>query len=374
MRSVSILITVALASVLAAPARAQPVQTEWHFNGDFREILGPSRLRFLDDPAFGPPPSGQPPGQTEALGGFGTTDSFDIPGIQQQNATVVKIPPPLGVNGAPNNAIGLALWVSNLPNHPDGLVDQFTIIMDILIPARSFTPGVIVPLINFDDNNGNDADLFIAAVVQDGVLVGAIGPRNQLVPTTLIRPDTWLRVSLIVDNLQPPLGGFETRMFVNGRFIGSASFAGFLFNMTDPDDPRFSDGRRVSPDLWDGWGRFPSPWALSTADAPMLSTCTLFADDNGEGRLFYMANLFITDFKVEDTFPTSLDDPDPCRIVLCDVPCAADFNNDCTGDVFDLLDFLDLWFMLDPTVDLNFDLSVDVFDLLLFLQDWFAGC
>lgn len=51
--------------------------------------------------------------------------------------------------------------------------------------------------------------------------------------------------------------------------------------------------------------------------------------------------------------------------------CPCDFNQDNGYDVFDLLSFLNQWFLLDDASDFNGDGEFDVFDLLDFLDCWF---
>lgn len=70
------------------PSRRQ--QTEWHFDADFDSAPGSdfSKLRYLDDPAFGPiqhddpnnPDDDVPLGVTEAQSSFMTTTALGIPG------------------------------------------------------------------------------------------------------------------------------------------------------------------------------------------------------------------------------------------------------------------------------------------------------
>lgn len=353
-----------------AGASAQVAETEWHFDGDLFEVAGPSRLRFLDDSAFGNLPNDQPSGQTAQFGQFGTTAGMHLPPIGGESVPVFRMPPPrIPVTGQPSTSMGLVLWPSNGDNHTDGLVDQWTIVMDLLIPTASFSPGIIVPLINFDDNNGDDADLFIAGPVIGGPPHGRVGPRGLLLPAVQIQANRWFRLVLVIDNIPGTGGGFTTRIFVNGDFIGEADFAGSLFNMVDPDAPTFADGTPVPSALWARWGQFPSPWATGPGGG-LFSTATLFSDNDGEGRPFFIAKAYMTDTDIDDTQASGLDEPGPDRIILCD----ADLNGDHAVDVFDLLIFLDEWFAQDPYADLNNDNTVDVFDLLLFLDEWFAPC
>lgn len=354
----------------AAGALAQVAETEWHFSGDLFEVGGPSRLRFLDDPTFGNPPDGGPTGQTALLGQFGTTDGFEIPPIGREAVPVFRMPPPRDpTTGEANRGIGLVLWPSNRANHPDGLVDEWTIVMDLLIPTSSYSPGIIVPLINFDDNNGDDADLFITGPSPTGPPVCYVGPKGQLLPAVQIQADTWFRLVLVVDNVPGPASGFTTRIFINGNFIGQADFSGALFNMVDPEAPAYADGTPVPPLLWTRWGKFPSPWADGSSGG-LFSTATLFSDDDGEGRPFFIAKAYITDIDIDDSQASGLDEPGPDRIILCD----ADLNADHVVDVFDLLIYLDEWFGEEPYADINNDNSIDVFDLLLFLDQWFSPC
>src|SRR5690606_13754835 len=98
------------------------------------------------------------------------------------------------------------------------------------------------------------------------------GPKNQLLPAPAIRPNEWFRLILVVDNLPGPIEGVVTRIYVNGEFIGEAEFAGSLFNMVNPEQPTFNTGEPVPQQLWNRWGQFPSPWAMSPNEGSLLST------------------------------------------------------------------------------------------------------
>jgi hypothetical protein len=56
--------------------------------------------------------------------------------------------------------------------------------------------------------------------------------------------------------------------------------------------------------------------------------------------------------------------------------CPADLDGSGAVDVFDLLNYLDLWFTADPGAERTGDepAAIDVFDLLAYLDGWFAGC
>lgn len=74
--------------------------------------------------------------------------------------------------------------------------------------------------------------------------------------------------------------------------------------------------------------------------------------------------------------PLSLVDPVP-NPALCECPCEVDGAPGI--DVFDLLGYLDLWFVADAAAERTGDApaNIDVFDLLMYLDCWFApaaGC
>ncbi len=54
--------------------------------------------------------------------------------------------------------------------------------------------------------------------------------------------------------------------------------------------------------------------------------------------------------------------------------CPSDVNDDGVSDVYDIIEFIDLWFSADDLAEFTGDDAVDVFDLLAFLDSWFTGC
>jgi hypothetical protein len=59
---------------------------------------------------------------------------------------------------------------------------------------------------------------------------------------------------------------------------------------------------------------------------------------------------------------------------LTEAPCHADFNDDCSVDFFDYLDFVAALDAEDPAADYNGDNSIDFFDYLDFAAAFDAGC
>ncbi|MDX2148770.1 MAG: hypothetical protein SFZ23_14750 [Planctomycetota bacterium] len=62
------------------------------------------------------------------------------------------------------------------------------------------------------------------------------------------------------------------------------------------------------------------------------------------------------------------------QMTVSAVPCAADFNGDCTVDFFDYLDFAQAYAVEDPAADFNSDGQVDFFDYLDFAAAFDSGC
>ncbi len=136
-------------------------KTEFHFDGDLQSVKesglasgsGPGKIRYLDDPAFGPilggpgaettypnPPT--PQDITRQQSGFGTTASFGIPSIAGEEDTVYKTSPPRNLNDpatvAKNRGIGLAFWPNTRDYWPEDRNGQWTMVWDLLIPTTAW--------------------------------------------------------------------------------------------------------------------------------------------------------------------------------------------------------------------------------------------
>jgi len=92
------------------------------------------------------------------------------------------------------------------PNGGGSYINQYTFILDVLIPG----PLDWTPFFNTDPGNGsgNDADWYLAS---DGSLgIGALG----YTATGLIQPSTWYRIGFTAD-----LGAGDVRYYVNGTRV-----------------------------------------------------------------------------------------------------------------------------------------------------------
>ncbi|MCD8534777.1 MAG: hypothetical protein LR011_08310 [Verrucomicrobia bacterium] len=122
------------------PVQAQPIRGLWTFDsGDLSGTIG-ADLAFLDGPG----------GTTDGATSFGSTSSFNIPDINGEEATVMKVGHP-GSN--PN--FGFIVDHRIAPNGGGSRVNQYAVVYDIFF---SGVGGGWVSLANFD--NSGDGDVF----------------------------------------------------------------------------------------------------------------------------------------------------------------------------------------------------------------------
>jgi hypothetical protein len=403
-----------------------PVISEWHFDGNLQSVKetglaptsGPSKLRYLDDPAFGPilggvgsettyPSIATPTGVTQAQSSFGTTTSFGLPPVHGEVDTVYKTSPPRNA-GAPTDTsksrgLGLALWPNTHDFWPDERLGQWTIVADILIPQASWDAAhanttehnQCIPLIESSQNNNSAADVFltITGSGQGFASVGDTVPYASAV-TAGLAPNTWFRLAIVNDLY----GTAQSRIYINGAQMGTSG-ADWVYNACKSTDPRWGDnsaqpasGSAVAPPsngtvipaaTWNGWGQFPSPWAYSgspggsgtASGAPTASTIGLFCDINGWGESVYIANMMFTDQAMSQSQITVLGIPSARGIVyMRPAPCGPDFNGMDGVTVQDIFDFLNAWFAGNPRADYNGVDGITVQDIFDFLNAWFVGC
>ncbi len=388
-----------------------PKITEWHFEGNLHSVLqsglapasGPARLRYLDDPAFGPilggagalditPSTPTPTGVTQAQSAFGTTASFGLPPINGEIDTVYRTSAPRNPAGPADSAlsrgIGLTLWPNSRDTWPEDRHGQWTMIWDLYIPqaawnaalANSAGGNVCIPLVDDSSNNNSQADVFlrVSGSGAGSASVGYTQNRTAATPAASIQPETWFRLAISVDLY----GKSQSRVYVNGTPIGTTG-ASWVYTACKASAPTFGDisqtnptGTPVPPASWNNWGQFPSPWAQSpaTAGGYMFSTLSLFADLFGAGESVYVANMLFSDQAMSDAEIAALGAPRARGIqFLRPAPCIADFDGVGGVTVQDIFEFLNAWFANDPRADINGG-GVDVPDIFDFLNAWFSGC
>ena len=227
-------ITSSWSFVVVTIAQARGITGHWDFdNSDLSATLGQG-LTYRDGPA----------GITATYTTFGTTRSFGIADIQGIPAKVMHMPP------ATNRLIGYLMNHGARPNgDPNATkVNQWTLIMDILIPTEGWHCFIQID----DPNNGNDGELF----VNPGGGLGISGSYQG----SIVRGQ-WHRVAFAVDSAT-----------VISKFI---------------------DGVKVADQTgWSGTG-------LNGRHA-LLPTALLFSDEDGESQAAYINSVQIRNYKMSD--------------------------------------------------------------------------
>ena len=178
------------AATLFAAAGAQAALVgQWDFDkGDLSATVGQD-LTYVD---WG----GDTAGQTE----FGTTTDFGLPLIDGQEAKVMKFPACL-------EGMGYAMPTPLDPNGGGMMVNEWTLIMDILYPPES--DGLWRALIDIDEGLfAADAEFFINP---SGGL-GVAGQYDGSIP-----PNTWHRIAIVVDLAN----NLQIRKYIDGVEVGA---------------------------------------------------------------------------------------------------------------------------------------------------------
>src|SRR6266700_2299819 len=175
----------------AAPVLGQSLG-QWDFNSsNLAQTAGANLgdLQYADGPA----------GPTATATAFGTTASLGIPDINGTSAIVMRFP-------AATNGMGYQMQTPPSPNGGGSLVNQWTLLMDVLYPTAS--DSVIRPIIDTDGAAFVEGPDFIISA-SDGI--GS--PPSGIYPGS-ISPDTWYRVGLVVNATN------EADIYVNGVQVG----------------------------------------------------------------------------------------------------------------------------------------------------------
>jgi hypothetical protein len=190
---------------------------EWNFaSGDLASAVGNGVLSYADGST------------TSNLTTFGVSDGTSIPHIAGYPTRYMRAP----AFANPGNGYHLSFSGSS-PNGGGIYINQFTIILDVLIPA----PLGRTPLFNTNPQNANDADFYVEA---DGRL-GSSGIGYS--PPRTVASNTWHRIAFVAD-----LVAGSVIYYVNGNalFSGPASLDGrhSLYSAVDagPDLLLFNEG------------------------------------------------------------------------------------------------------------------------------------
>jgi hypothetical protein len=117
------------------------VKGQWDFNGARLAATVGAPLEFFDGAG----------GDSETKTQFGTTESFEIPGIDGQNLDVMRVP------GDKSNKIGYIMRHGITPNGGGSKVNKYTVLMDVYVE----NPPGAGSLIQTDTlDNTSDGDVF----------------------------------------------------------------------------------------------------------------------------------------------------------------------------------------------------------------------
>ncbi|MBK7403502.1 MAG: metallophosphoesterase [Phycisphaerales bacterium] len=295
-----------------------PGPTQWDFaSGDLAASYGPGEIEFADGP-------GGPTGQQTA---FGSTSALGLPPIGAQAAHVMAFPK------AASSTMGFRVRHGAPANGGGAYVNDYTLILDMLLPQSSINADDWLPIHNTNATNTNDADSWVR--LADGA-VGVSGQYDGAIPA-----DTWRRVALVFD-----YDGSTERLhkYIDGAPVGTQDLGGL-------------DGR----------------WSLYTrADA--TPWFYLFTDDNGEAASAVVSSIHFTDRAMSDAEIAALGPADADGILPDPAACTADWNHDGVVNTQDFVAFLNEWAAHDRPADLNGDGFVDTRDFIAFLNLWSAGC
>ncbi|HKQ38698.1 MAG TPA: endonuclease/exonuclease/phosphatase family protein [Verrucomicrobiae bacterium] len=167
---------------------------EWNFaNGDLAPALGNGVLSYADGAS------------TSNSTSFGISDGSAIPHMGGYPARYMRVP---AFTSAAN---GYHVTLTDtVPNGGGTYINQFTIILDVLIPS----PLNWTPLFNTNPQNANDADFYVDANGRVGT--GAIGYSANGV----VSANAWNRIAFVAD-----LAAGTVTYYVNGNVVFSGPSA-----------------------------------------------------------------------------------------------------------------------------------------------------
>ncbi len=194
---------------------------------------------------------------------YASCSVFDIPLVNGVDKVVARVPAFDRNNGL--------LVHPNFRIENNGIEDgNFTILMDILLPASSMNKWVA--LFQTSTGNLNDADLFINPSGQIGITESYHGQ---------VIANTWQRIGFTVD-----INRGSIRKYINGQFVGSTPISG---------------------NRWDIWNS-----SRSGDDQGFL----LFSDDDNETAQIFISALQTRNYVLNDAQILMLGGPDAVGIEM----------------------------------------------------------
>lgn len=138
---------------------------------------------------------------------FGTTTALGIPDIGSTVANVLKVP------GGADASAGLNMTVAAAPNGGGGLVNDYTLVFDVLFPSAA--DKKVRGLLEADGGGVDpDAEIFVTAANTFGAKNAAFGS---------VTTNKWYRLGLVVDGTAG-----KVRLYIDGAEVGSAKPANMI--------------------------------------------------------------------------------------------------------------------------------------------------
>ncbi len=192
-------------------------QTQWDFTeGDLEPSYGPGHMYYL----------GGDEGSTAEGTSFGLSSHLGLPDISGEEAHVMAFPRSL------DGSMGFQVEPAAQGNGGGYYVNEFSMVMDLLLPASSFASDDYLAILNTASSNYNAAEVFVQ------LASGGIGSYSF---DGKIRPDTWYRVGLTFTTED---GSTTMHKYLDGEPVGDEDVGdidGFWALYTSNDsDPFFS--------------------------------------------------------------------------------------------------------------------------------------
>lgn len=196
-------------ATLSVTPRPPAVFGLWNFDGDLSLAAGVGALEYADGDL------------TAGLTSFEVTDGGAVPHIDGQPAQFMRVPAFAELSN------GYNLTLPMPPNGGGRYVNQYTLILDVLVPLDVNW----LPFFNTNPGNssGNDADFYLSDTGALGI--GALGYS----PGGTIAPDTWYRIAFVAN-----LASGRVTYYVNGQAVHTRTGGPLLdgrFSLNSQNDP-----------------------------------------------------------------------------------------------------------------------------------------
>lgn len=312
------------------PPPGEVTITQWDFeDGTLAASFGPGRLDYLDGEG----------GLTARQAKIASSVQLGTPLIGGVSSGLLKFPKTTSTSG-------FRLTHGASANGGGFRVNEYSLVLDLLIPASSYLTDPWLSVLNTSTSNADDGDVFIK------LPAGGVGI-SSVYEGTLVR-NRWHRLALVF----AVNDSFVTlRKFIDGQLVGTQEV-----------------------------GAVDDRWSLQ-ATGDEQPHFLLFTDDNGETSTGYVSSLLFVSRALSAAEVQGLGSPaaagilsGPCLGVQCDgLFRRGDANVDGIVDLADPLHMLFVLFvdgrspLCERSFDTNDDGRLDVSDVVATLEYLFRG-